>query len=471
MKLYLFAIGGSGARVLRSLTMLLASGIELPEGTELIPILLDPDQGAGNLTETVTLLKSYKTIRDGVIDATPLTTFTSSVEPLNNQDFLIPLQGVAGQKFKDYIGLNVGMSDASSSLIKTLFSQANLELDMEVGFKGNPNIGSIVLGQFEQSQVFNDFLNDFAQGGGSVDKRIFIISSIFGGTGASGFPTLLKSLRKNQGVIGDAHIGALSLQPYFAVSNDPESAIDSTTFYAKTRAALNYYKSNIIENGSIDDFYFIGDENPDTYENKEGGAEQRNDAHIVELAGALSIIHFAHLDKKVAPNKPGKMYEFGVEGNPNTLCFKDLGTNTEKLLARSLTALYLMKRYLDVRDVTDSNDPWLRNVSLDAGWFGEFQDFLREYEKWLSELGTATRCFAPIKVGINDDDNFFDCVELYPVIIGFLDKFSKQNIALYTDKLNTKAKSDGMPQTAGEMLNMLSDVSYDLCADKIQLPG
>lgn len=79
------------------------------------------------------------------------------------------------------------MSKENRALASMLFSAANLESDMEVGFKGNPNIGSVVLNQFTDSQDFIDFADAFKPG-----DRIFIISSIFGGTGASGFPLLLK---------------------------------------------------------------------------------------------------------------------------------------------------------------------------------------------------------------------------------------------------------------------------------------
>ena len=58
---------------------------------------------------------------------------------------------------------------------------------MKVGFKGNPNIGSIVLNQFTRSNEYKEFAQSFNDG-----DAIFIINSIFGGTGASGFPLLLK---------------------------------------------------------------------------------------------------------------------------------------------------------------------------------------------------------------------------------------------------------------------------------------
>lgn len=480
MKIYLFAIGGSGARVLRSLTMLLAAGVEFAQkNTELVPIILDPDQGAGNLTETVQLLKDYQRIRRLALEHDTkghISTFTTNIAPLPGQEFLIPLEGVAGTKFQDYIQVNAAVDthtppSASKDLVQTLFSPENLNLDMQVGFKGNPNIGSIVLGQFERSSVFEDFMNDFSATAG--DKRIFIVSSIFGGTGASGFPTLLKGLRQARLATHDAHIGALSLQPYFAVSNNPDSAIDSRTFFDKTRAALLYYLENIIKNNDIDDFYSLGDKKPERLENKEGGAEQRNGADFLELAGALSLFHFAQQPLRDRKNGRATMYEFGIrDSSDTTISFQTLGPNTEKQLACPLTALYLMHRYMEQHDLTTSPDAWLKDIqpNIDSSFVSDLGKFLENYYKWLEELGQGARQFAPIKL-IQHDSNLFDCVEGYPVTIGFLDKMmKKQNFSLYTDRLNAYAKEHGMPTTSGELLSVLSDVSYGLCTDKINLP-
>lgn len=282
-EVYVLAIGGSGARILRSLVMLLAAGVET--GAKIVPIIIDPDEGAGNLSETIQLLELYQRIRekatDGQVD--DLITFSTPIEKVSGADYLVKLNNVAGEKFREYVGESLGMSQASQGLLSSLFSRNNLELDMTIGFKGNPNIGSIVLGQFEENKAYEDFLKDL-QNGDSSQKSIFIISSIFGGTGASGFPTLLKSLRSHQTVVRDMRIGALSLLPYFSLQNNEDSAIDSATFYAKTRAALSYYMANIIGNNNVDDFYLLGDKTPNSYDNHDGGKAQRNIAHFVELA-------------------------------------------------------------------------------------------------------------------------------------------------------------------------------------------
>ena len=47
-KLYVFGIGGTGARVLRSFTMMMAAGVRLGVD-EIIPIIIDPDASNADL--------------------------------------------------------------------------------------------------------------------------------------------------------------------------------------------------------------------------------------------------------------------------------------------------------------------------------------------------------------------------------------------------------------------------------------
>ena len=173
-------------------------------------------------------------------------------------NFIFPLQNTHNCKFKDFIQMSQ-LDKESLALVNMLFSEKNLNSDMKVGFKGNPNIGSVVLNQFAGSQEYKAFANGFEAG-----DRIFIISSIFGGTGASGFPLLLKTIRTDKSsqawkIISEAKVGAVTVLPYFNVEEDEKSGVDSATFISKTKSALAYYERNISQNGSIDALYYIGD--------------------------------------------------------------------------------------------------------------------------------------------------------------------------------------------------------------------
>lgn len=473
-EVYVLAIGGSGARVLRSLVMLLAAGVE--PNAKIIPLIIDPDSGAGNLSQTIELLKLYTQIREEaqVDNADPLVTFSTPIEMLPGAGYQVQLDQIAGTKFREYVDLGVAMSGSSQALLRSLFSKDNLDLEMTIGFKGNPNIGSIVLGQFEGSDAYKRFFSEL-QKGDITKKSIFIISSIFGGTGASGFPSLLKSLRSSSTLVSQMRMGALSLLPYFNLENNASSAIDSATFYAKTRAALSYYTENIIKNADIDDFYFIGDKSPNSYSNSDGGQTQRNQAHLVELAGALSIIHFARLGSERPTSSVGTMYEFGLDKPvSDAIGFKTLGDTTERELAVPLTALYLMHRFLEEADIFTDKDPWLKEIQANPGdgsFIDDINRFLELYKEWLQELGGhSSHGFKPFEIGVQID-NLFNCVLEYPLQSKgfFKSMMSKTGLALFRDKLNKLAKGN-QPTTNGALLNMLSTASCELSEDEIKLP-
>ena len=441
-KIYIFGIGGTGARVIRALTLLLASGVDCG-GNAIVPIIIDPDLSAADLTRTVELLKRYSQVREkldfsqGVRNRFFQTEIVEQVlgfrMPLNDQ--------TVNCKFEDYLGVN-SMSEENAALMRMLFSNKNLDSDMKVGFKGNPNIGSVVLNQFQQSQEFQQFASGFQQG-----DKIFIISSIFGGTGASGFPLLLKTLRHstripNNGLINNAVIGAISVLPYFGVEPDESSAIDSTTFISKTKSALSYYERNISNVNAIDYLYYIADKERNTYENSEGGDTQRNKAHMVELCSALAVIDFARNSEKRTQTQHK---EFGTQFEHDPLVFDDLGQETKKMIAGPLTQMSLFAKYMkDCADKSCEKQPWAKDHRLQSQFFNS--DFVHAlkyvqsdgesgYLEWLDEMSDNKRSFSPFQwENLNDEISIVRGKEVK------YNLFGSKGFAYFESKLNEASK-------------------------------
>ena len=61
---YVFGIGGTGARIIRSLTMLLAAGVKLNDTHKIIPIIIDVDAKNADTTRTLKALENYRLIRE-----------------------------------------------------------------------------------------------------------------------------------------------------------------------------------------------------------------------------------------------------------------------------------------------------------------------------------------------------------------------------------------------------------------------
>lgn len=442
-KLYVFGIGGTGSRVLKSLVMLLASGVECK--MDIVPVIIDPDDSAADMTRTVEMMKKYKAIRNNkyleFADANKNRFFKTELQSVDGmQDFIFSLENTHDGKFKDFIKMDQ-LDPSSKALVKMLFSEKNLESDMKVGFKGNPNIGSVVLNQFADSQEYKNFANGFADDG---KDRVFIISSIFGGTGASGFPLLLKTIRNDKNsqkwkVISECKIGAVTVMPYFGVTQDDNSEVDSSTFISKTKSALAYYEKNISGNNSLDALYYIGDLVTASYENCEGGSGQRNDAHFIELCSALAVLDFANTPNEAFDGST-RHFEYGLkdDNNGNELTFKNLGEKTKKSIMVPLTQFVLMNRYLNYGfEKGGKSQPWAIDNQLDDNFFSGYffeqvQSFHQDFHQWLKEMARNKRAFMPFDA--DKVNPLFEIVNGYKPKSSFL---GKKNYDLFDSTLNS----------------------------------
>ena len=425
-KLFVFAIGGTGSRVIKALTMLLGSGVEMRGVDRLVPIIIDPDSSNGDLTRTVDILKTYKEIREKTFskEAGFFKTRISSLDELGDggfvsDNFRFDIDGVKEQLFKEFIGFSE-LERNSRAFISLLFSKPNLDADMDMGFLGNPNIGSVVLNKFKTSDSFLKFAGNFEQ-----DDRVFIISSIFGGTGAAGFPLILKNVRDakhpipHHSFLRDARIGAVTVLPYFAIRQNEDTTIDSNRFISKTKAALSYYARNVSGNGAINALYYIGDQVTNEQEGADGSNKQRNRAHFIELAAALSIVDFMdlrdeelHVSNGVATDP--KFYEFGIQHESSSIHFGDLGRETYDLIARPLTRYTLFQSLMENHYEElcgNKNEAWLYHGTnklcsdaLDARLRKSIGNFNRHFREWLKEMSESNVAFRPLDAGLSGRD-------------------------------------------------------------------
>lgn len=387
-KLYIFGIGGTGSRVLRSFTMMMAAGVKI--GTdEIIPIIIDPDVANADLTRTVTLMNNYRSVRKYLSfpKENKNTFFRKEISQIL-PNYTLQINDTDDKTFQNFIELS-SMSRANKAMCRMLFSEKNLTSQMDVGFKGNPNIGSVVLNQIVNSDDFMAFANSYEQG-----DKIFIISSIFGGTGASGFPLLLKTLRTgnnfpNNDIINKSEIGAVTILPYFKLKVNDESEIDSSTFISKTKSALAYYENNISKNGQINALYYLADDITNTYDNHEGGTSQRNDAHLIEFLAASAIVDFSNKEHLVITHK-----ELGLRDISGSVTFNSLHEELSHWLRLPLTQFTLMancfKNQYDyvtsTRLQANNKSEFVEHGLYNNQFFSYFKKMTENYREWLKEM-------------------------------------------------------------------------------------
>ena len=438
-KIYIFGIGGTGARVIRSLTLLLASGVQLGNDFDrVIPVMIDPDKSNGDLTRTVTLLKTYKSIHDQLkFGKYSKSEFFRTAIDDQNTNFKMQVADVADKDFQTYIKY-LNLDHRNKALVSLLFSKKNLEAHMDVGFKGNPNMGSVVLNNFstDSENDLGTILESFQPG-----DRIFIISSIFGGTGAAGFPLLLKTLRQAQSsqlpsasFVANAPIGAITVLPYFGVMHDEESEINMDSFMSKAKAALSYYRDNL----HTDALYYISDKLTMNYENHEGDSAQRNKAHFVEMVAALSIIDFCQSNIQHDGNKVYK--EFGINENKQTLTIRNLADSTKALIQKPLISMFVFEKFYHDHLADTWNHAWAKDFSyagngkmdvsvLTHDFFVKLTKFLKDFEcEWLREMEDNNRSFRPFNLDASDDQLFTSIDGFEPKKAGILSKLTGRNL-------------------------------------------
>ena len=507
MRIFLFLVGGTGSRVMRSLAMQLASGI-LPideSGTpiplEVVPIIIDPHKANEDLKRTENILRWYKQIRKAVHGDTPdvaegffaakISTLSDLLPPGSplSDTFLFGMGALETRKFRDFISYST-LDTASQALCSTMFSTDQLDTKMDIGFVGSPNIGSVALNQFKDSEEFRQFSNVFRSG-----DRVFIVSSIFGGTGAAGYPIIVKNIRNaasnpalsNRGDLQNAIIGGLTVLPYFNVQQDEKSPISRADFISKTKSALYYYKDNLTgirkdgtDSGSakINIGYYLGDEVPSNpYFNDPGGNGQRNDAHLVEYAGGLHVFDFASTPADMLLNSDGESLnplfrEYCLREDKMSLTLKDFGMRTRLLVNRRMVKFHLAYMYIthqlagDIGRGYTEDKPEIRRGFLGTAFHHTLtSDFFVAYRQWLSELRGNQRSFEPFVI---DTEKVGGCIKgIAPKTGIFKSPFDYRTLLSALNKESQKAAKasrylqDGVPAKLMGLLDKVLDGVID----------
>lgn len=304
---FLIGIGGTGSRVLEAFVHCCAAGYG-PKGKVHL-LLIDPDKGNGNLTRTKGLIEDYRVLRANFKER-------ESDNPAFQTNLVIPKDGKLewtifeekDQTLAKFIGYenlrsqNGPMADVAD----LLFTRQELSTALNEGFRGHPSIGAVVMADPPMDEYpFKMLKDEMPQEANAA--RVFLVGSIFGGTGAAGFPTLgapevLKFNPALQAALGENRskvlLGGALVLPYFSFKPDHTKGekmfVTPQDFPVATKAALHYYNDKQL---AFDQYYFVGDSlNEDVGAFSTGRAEQENSPHYIELASALAAFDFFSQD-------------------------------------------------------------------------------------------------------------------------------------------------------------------------------
>ncbi|HPS81767.1 MAG TPA: hypothetical protein PLP25_07915, partial [Candidatus Limiplasma sp.] len=204
-------------------------------------------------------------------------------------------------------------------LAESLFSRTEAELEYSEGFRGHPDLGVL---------FFADLLNnlDALAAEGQPDEMVTLLKtiraeldagetvsvmlagSIFGGTGASGIPSISRFLRERFRDRADRFVlSAVLMLPYYEVppataDETMEIVVKSSAFLDKARTALQYYGMEGMIRAGEDDargvydaLYLLGLPREAFVTQRiysTGSQSQENDAHLLEWLAVRCAAQF-----------------------------------------------------------------------------------------------------------------------------------------------------------------------------------
>lgn len=289
---YIFFIGGSGARAYTAFLHACAAGVIHADQANVM--LLDADAQNAACENSIGLFQTYQEHRQMLQSAQPFSTaFHCDIQMLQEsaispvQDDVTKLAQVAGG------------NDTRQRALKWFYTEKELDQDLSKGFYAHPNIGCVFFQDFNGNPYLDHcmkkIIHDLKRG---LETRVVIVGSVFGGTGAAGIPSVIKILKErcdaeDQLSFNQLRCCGVLVTPYFKVAPAPASdelTISSDDFYGSTKAALPYYRF-------MNDFektYLVGQTTLETVNERyaDGGDDQKNKPHIVEIFAALAIKDF-----------------------------------------------------------------------------------------------------------------------------------------------------------------------------------
>lgn len=403
MNYYFISIGGSGAKVLESVVHFCMAGI-MPSG-KISVFAIDPDNTNGNLARSGKVLEEYRQMENFNVGLdTPL--FSTKVELL--QPF--PWSPVSiNQTLSGLIKFNTVTAPAGK-LYTALYTKQERDTSLNQGFRGHPAIGAAAFAQqFNQNADWRRFLNDITQAAGQGQSiKIFLAGSVFGGTGASGIPTIARLLKSSiaPNLQSNLSIGGALILPYFDfVENNTNQGLfaRSKNFLMNTKAAITYYSQR---DNVFDSIYFIGDAISRREEFSIGADSQKNNAHLVDFYAALAAADFFH-NQNHNPN-PQTVNTFNTiyHNNNQTFSWSDFPTQINDFnfsarfvrYARFIFAyVYWIKPHIsgladgqiDAKNhawyskLVDKNNRPPQNIKADAQ---NFANYTESFIDWLNQL-------------------------------------------------------------------------------------
>lgn len=325
---YIIAAGGTGAMCARSFIYMAAAGCA-DNNSKYHILLMDKDKESDAMTACENLLADYQVMRAQLATKAD-TTYTFPeivVHKWNFTDEIVDeYRKQTGKPASDLTNLtlnkllNPNEDSQINRLLVTMYSNEELNTDLNKGFYGHPNIGAPVFDYVrdrflatrvenaDRSVVDNTFMQSLHATLKNGPAHVYLFGSLFGGTGATVLPNVALALRslRNPDVSADCYgqnrlvLGGSVIMPYFKLPSCPPDSKEvlqnvvpiDAKFEGQTKEALAYYhESGLLSN--MMNLLLVGTSKLDvTSEIFARGGSQTQHFHVVLMIAAAAANRF-----------------------------------------------------------------------------------------------------------------------------------------------------------------------------------
>lgn len=369
---FVLGIGGTGMRCIESLIHLCAMGMF--NDTDIHLLALDTDKNNGNFGRLKELKEAYvnaKGLKAEQRVAHKDTFFSANIKYYEfSPDY--QTQSTFKQVF-NYGDTQYNFRE-QTDLADLVLDQNVEEFNLQHGYRAQTHLGSMMMYQSiveaSKSKLPNglkDFVSALITGTTSGKAKVFILGSVFGGTGASSIPIIPQALSRaaqniNNGadILKNTYFGSTLLTAYFHFTMPHSSQLSqqkviatSGKFALNSQVAMMFYDDDSTVKSIYQRFYMMGTDGLNWNPMKAnvntsnmtitGGAAQKNDSHYIELLAACAALDFLNADENILQQNKDNFktdYLYRAIGDNDKFDFQDfVGKARQTEFAKKLGGL------------------------------------------------------------------------------------------------------------------------------------
>lgn len=364
---FVLGIGGTGMRCIESLIHLCAMGMF--DDTEIHLLALDTDKNNGNFSRLKEVKEAYLNAKG--MDKASRVPLTHTFFSANIKYYEFSPNYEQKSTFKAVFNYgDTQYNHREETDLADLVLSSNVEdFNLRHGYRAQTHLGSMMMYhsiiEAANSPISSDlksFISELIKASLNGQPRVFILGSVFGGTGASSIPIIPQAISKAAEVMSNgaanvlksAYFGATLLTAYFsfrapsgAELSNQKIIATSDKFALNSQVAMMFYGDDTTVKSTYQKFYMMGtsglewdpmQRNGNITETITGGEQQKNDSHYIELLAASAALEFCNVDESVLEqNKKNYQtdYQFRAIEDNGKMEFQDFaGTQRAKEFAQ-----------------------------------------------------------------------------------------------------------------------------------------